>query len=211
MTIDANIDWQQLYRCRQSVADQFGDIWSVPVARRYHQVLAKHGRGGIRLLEVGAGDRALKDKMQGYWGDFSYRSCDIDPTYQHDFDDIEAVEGDFELICAFELIEHLTLPAAGRMAERMHELLVPGGVVVLTTPNIFYPPAFMRDATHITPFCYDELGGLLKLAGFEVREIRRLHHDSLVKKFARRILLYPWFRGMGIDFAKQIIVVAEKA
>ncbi|MFT7222461.1 MAG: putative N-acyltransferase, partial [Candidatus Azotimanducaceae bacterium] len=38
----------------------------------------------------------------------------------------------------------------------------------------------------------------------------RLYHDSVFKKLIRRYLMYPVFRTIGIDFARQIIVVAEK-
>jgi len=46
--------------------------------------------------------------------------------------------------------------------------------------------------------------------GFNVTHIYRLYNDSLLKKFVKRILFYSLFRVLGIDFAKQIIVVAEK-
>ena len=114
------------------------------------------------------------------------------------------------MVCAFELIEHVTLEDAQHMVTRMFDLTKPGGCIVLTTPNIYYPPGFLRDATHITPFCYDELGGLLRLAGYEVTAIFRLYHDSLIKKFVKRILAYPLYRLLGIDFARQIIIVARK-
>lgn len=207
----AAIDWQKLYRNRQQTADRFGDIWDLPVASRYHRVVAAEGKAGVSLLEVGAGDRSFQQKMQGYWGDLDYRSCDIDSTYPHDFSHIDDVTGSFDIICSFEMIEHLTLVDAHHMVCRMFELVKPGGLVALTTPNIYYPPGFLRDATHITPFCYDELGGLLTLAGFRVKSIHRLYHDSLVKKLFKRFLFYPLYRLMGIDYAKQIIIVAEKS
>lgn len=205
-----SIDWQRLYRERQAIADRFGDIWQVPVRKRYHQVLATTGRTGIDLLEVGAGDRGLSGKMQGYWGDYQYRSCDIDDTFEHDFVSVDEVEGEFDVICAFEMIEHVTLEEAHRIISRLYQHVRPGGALVLTTPNIFYPPVYMRDATHVTPFCYDELGGLVSLCGFNVDSIYRLYHDSVIKKLLRRFLFYPLFRLLGIDFAKQIIVVARK-
>lgn len=205
-----SLDWQQLYSHRKTIEKTFGDIWDLPVASRYHRVVAGEGKRGVRLLEVGAGDRSFKAKMEGYWGELEYHSCDIDPTYPHDFNHIDDVSGEYDLICAFEMIEHVTLEDAAHVVTRMFELLKPGGTVALTTPNIYYPPAFMRDVTHITPFCYDELGALLSLAGFEVTSIHRLYHDSLMKKLLRRYLMYPVFRAIGIDFAKQIIVVARK-
>jgi hypothetical protein len=85
-----------------------------------------------------------------------------------------------------------------------------GGAIALTTPNVYYPPAFLRDATHRTPFCYDELGGLLQLSGFEVTHVYRLHQDALIKRFAKRYLFYPLYRLLGIDFAHGIMVVAQK-
>ncbi len=205
-----SIDWQKLYQCRYDIATRFGDIWSVPIRKRYHQVVSDVGGQGTSLLEIGAGDRAFKTKMAGYWGEFDYVSCDIDPTYDHNFQHIDQVTGQFDVICAFELIEHLSLEEAVHMVEQMFSVTRSGGHVALTTPNIFYPPAFMRDATHRTAFCYDELGGLLELAGFRVTAIYRLYHDSLIKKLLRRVVFYPLFRLIGIDFAKQIIVIAEK-
>ena len=205
----AKIDWQQLYRHRQLIGEQFGDLWQLPVRKRYHQVLSAYGSSGVSLLEVGAGNRGLADRMQDYWGQFDYQSCDIDRTYEHDYLSVDEVEGKYDVICAFELIEHLPLQEAAYMLSKLRKHLKPGGRLVLTTPNIFYPPAFMRDASHVTPFCYDELGGLLTMAGFRVQSIYRLYHDALLKKFVRRVLMYPIFRILGIDFAKQVAVVAE--
>jgi len=72
------------------------------------------------------------------------------------------------------------------------------------------PPAFMRDVTHCNAWCYDELGGFLELAGLKVITIHRLYHDSIIKRLVRRYLFYPVFRIMNFDYARQIIVVAQK-
>lgn len=192
------------------IASRFGDIWKIPIARRYYDVLRKLGGESVTVLEIGAGDRRLKKKMAGYWGEFDYRSCDIDTRHEHDFSEIDSVTGEFDLICAFEMIEHLTLEEARHLLGKCFALNVPGGQIALTTPNIYYPPDFLRDATHRTPFCYDELGGLLQLCGYETTAIYRLYHDSVIKKFIKRVLMYPIFRVLGIDFAHQIMVVAKK-
>jgi len=208
--VGQNIDWSLLYGKRKAIAKKFGDIWHLPIRKRYHTVLLPLGGKGTRVLEVGAGDRSLKNLLTRNWGEISYYSCDIDKNNPHDFNDIRHVTGEYEIICAFELIEHLELKEAGFFLKKCFQLLAPGGKIALTTPNIYYPPGFLRDATHLTPWCYDELGGMLSLAGFRVIHIYRLYHDSLLKKFVKRILFYSLFRVLGIDFTKQIIVVAEK-
>ena len=204
------IDWQQLYKHRKAAEKTFGAIWDVPIKKRYHTVLADEGGPGVSLLEVGAGDRALSTTMQKYWGKFEYKSCDIDPSFDHDFSHSREIEGEYDLIAIFEMIEHVSLEDAAELLTDCFEHLTHGGSIVLTTPNTFYPPAYLRDATHITPFCYDELAGVLSLCGFEIKAIYRLHHDAVLKKFLKRVVFYPLYRLLGIDFAHQIAVVATK-
>jgi hypothetical protein len=88
---------------------------------------------------------------------------------------------------------------------------VPGGRLVLSTPNTYYPPAYLRDVTHRTPLCYDELAGLVGAAGLEVERIARVYHDPVHRAFLRRYLFGWLFEMIGIDFARQIILVARKA
>ena len=204
-----DLDWSTLYLQRREVARKFGGIWSLPLAKRYHAVLAKLPAPRA-VLDLGAGDRSLKSRLSALWPQVEYRSCDIDPSGEHDFAGIDEVVGTYDLICVLEMIEHVSLDEAGRILERCHQLVEEGGMIALTTPNVYYPPAFLRDATHRTPFCYDELGGLLQLCGFEVTHVYRLHQDALAKKLAKRYVFYPLYRLLGIDFAHGIMVVAQK-
>lgn len=205
-----NIDWSNLYQHRKKISRQFGSVWKLPVEKRYHSVLKVLGKSGCKVLEIGAGDKKLRHRLKREWGNLQYFSCDLDSQFDHDFKSIAAIEGEYDLICAFELVEHLTLDDASAMLKKCFAHMSAGGKLMLTTPNIYYPPAYLRDATHITPFCYDELGGLVEKSGFTVTKICRLYHDALIKKLVKRILLYPLFRVMNIDFAKQIAVVAIK-
>ena len=131
------IDWQQLYKHRKAAEKAFGAIWDVPIKKRYHTVLAEVGQRDISLLEVGAGDRALATTMQKYWGEFEYKSCDIDPTFDHDFSHSKQIEGEFDLIAIFEMIEHVSLHDAADLLTDCFEHLKSGGSIVLTTPILF--------------------------------------------------------------------------
>ena len=162
------------------------------------------------VLEVGAGDRHLGTWLVDDARCASYESMDIDPTGHHDYRDLEAIERQYDCIFALEVIEHLSLDEIRPWLARLGELLRPGGRLVLSTPNTFYPPAYLRDATHRTPLCYDEFAGLVSSTGLEVTRIVRVYNDPLHRLLLRRYAFGWLFRMIGIDFARQIVLVAEK-
>ncbi|HEY9135964.1 MAG TPA: methyltransferase domain-containing protein [Pseudomonadales bacterium] len=203
------LDWSLMYENRRATQRTFGDIWDLPIQKRHHKVIALHGKPGLSWLEIGAGDRRLKQELETQWPLKSYKSFDIDQRHPHDFFSLHDIEGKYDRICMFEMIEHITIEHAKDVLSKCRESLVPGGKLLITTPNIYYPPGFLRDASHITPWAYDELGGLVRSADFEVIAIYRLYNDAFLRKIAHRYLLAPLHRFMGIDFSKQIMLVAE--
>ena len=62
---------------------------------------------------------------------------------------------------------------------------------------------------HRTPLSYDELGGLVDMSGFRVERIVRIYNDPLPRYLARRYLFGWLFRLLGIDFSRQIVLVAQ--
>lgn len=159
---------------------------------------------------MGAGSRGLQRRISDWWPRSSYKSYDIDTNTKQDYYKLEDIEGQYEMICMFEVVEHVRPEVAKEMLDKCFEVLAPGGLLFITTPNIYYPPNYLRDATHITPWCYDELGALALMTGFELQKMYRLYSDSFFGKLTHRILFYPIHRAMGIDFAKQIIMVSKK-
>jgi len=110
----------------------------------------------------------------------------------------------------FEVIEHLGLEEGREMVAKIYKILNPGGRVILTTPNIHTPGQYWKDATHLTPYHYEELGGLFLSQYFEIVEICRIFRKSAFKFFLKVILLPFLFRFLGIDFSESIILVARK-
>jgi hypothetical protein len=97
------------------------------------------------------------------------------------------------------------------MVEKIHGILNPGGRVIVTTPNVCTPGQYWKDASHRTPFHYEELGALFLGQRFELAELRRLVREPLIGYFLKAYLLQPLFRFLGIDFSKSILLVARKA
>ncbi len=205
---DSAFSWRQLYDQRRAIQQRFGKIWDLPIAKRYSSVLFDCGRDGMQVLEVGAGTRGLEQRLRKVWPGVVYQSLDIDRSAAHDFYRWEDVDVQYDLVCMFDVIEHVRPDVAVRLLSNCRGVLKPGGVLLATTPNIYHPPTFLRDATHITPWCYDELGAIASLSGFQVQRLLRLYSDSLLGRLIHRVVLYPVHRGLGIDFATHVMLVA---
>ena len=206
---ETNIPWSQLYEARREIQNRYKEIWDVPIAKRYSKVLFDLGGDGVSVLEIGAGTKGLAQKIAQEWPGATYKSLDIDRTQEHDFYSLDEVTGKYDFVCMFDVIEHLRPADAYETLSRCRDFLKPGGRLCASTPNTFHPPTFLRDATHITPWCYDELGALAMMSGFKVDELYRLYSDKLAGKLVHKVLLYPVHKAMDMDFAKQIIVVAS--
>ena len=202
------IDWSFLYQNRKDVQKRFGKIWDLPLRKRHHQIIEEYVGDNLCWLEIGAGSRNLKEEIEKGGNDVSYKSYDIDSRNFHDFYELEHITGEYDRICMFEIIEHVSLQEAGRILNVCHRVLKKGGKIIISTPNVYYPPAFLRDVTHITPWAYDELGGFLQMNGFQVENIFRMYHDAFIRRIVTRSIMHPLHKLMGIDYSKQIILVA---
>ena len=202
--------WSEQYKLRREAAARFGRIFDLPIVRRVRDVLLSCVRDDARVLEVGAGDRRMGALVKNARANVDYRSIDIDPRGEHDYRNLDEIERTFTCVFAFEVIEHLAIDEIPAWLKRLAELLEPGGRLVLSTPNTYYPPAYLRDVTHRTPLCYDELAALVAAAGLNVSSIVRVYHDPVHRRLLRRYLFGWLFWMIGIDFARQIVLVAEK-
>jgi hypothetical protein len=203
-------EWSKLFQYRDRIHRQYREIWDVPLIKRRSEVLKSAIKDGDRLLDVGAGMKGVKEELAKLGIQVSYRSMDIDRHNEHDYYDLDDIRETFDAITLFEVIEHLSLADGLTLLRRLNELTTEGGVIVLSTPNIFNPSRFMRDSTHKTFYAYDELCGLLNLAGYGIRGLYRSYNDAFHRYIMKVYLCRPLFKLLSIDFAYSIFAVAEK-
>lgn len=204
------ISWSKLFDHRDEVHRKYRDIWDLKILRKRFPLILKSIRDGEKILDIGASDRRLEKRLKRHYPKLIYKSMDIDREQFHDFYNLGDVQETFDVILLFDVIEHLTLDEGDRLVGRIHDLLREGGQLILMTPNIFNPSRFWRDATHKVAYCYDELGGLLLARGFRIKAMYRTYNDVFHRYFFRLYVMGPLHRYLGIDFAKSILVTAEK-
>ena len=202
--------WSEQFQLREKVHRRYPDLWRLRIVRKRLPFLLRYLKDGESVLEVGAFNRDLGEKMKRYFPRTLYRSMDIDPAYPHDYSSFEEIGEKFDMVLLFEVIEHLGLEEGRAMVKKVHHVLKPGGRVVLTTPNVFTPGRYWTDATHLTPYHYEELGGLLLGEEFELVEICRLFNASFLEYVVKVYLFSALFSFLGIDYTKSILVVAQK-
>ena len=208
--MDEGISWSHLFEFRDQIHRTYPEIWDLKILRKRFPLMVKTIQDGEKILDIGASNRNLEQGLRRHFPRLIYKSMDIDREQFHDFYTLEEIQESFNAIFLFEVIEHLSLGEGVRLLKRVYDLLDQEGRLILTTPNIFNPSRFWRDATHQVAYCYDELGGLLLAQGFQIKAMYRTYSDAYHRYLFRLYVMAPLHRYLGIDFAKSILVVAEK-
>lgn len=204
------IQWSRLYECRKAVNRRYRSVWRLPLAKRPSRVALAAVEDGWRVLEVGAADRRLARRLRTVHPGVTYESMDVDRSRPHDYYSMAEVAGPYDAAILFEVIEHLTVADGRDLLVSIREVLRPGGVVIVSTPNVYNPSRFWRDATHETGYAYDELGGLLTMTGFALKRLVRTHNDPVHRLLLRRYVFGWLFRLLNLDYADSIVAVAER-
>ncbi|MGZ3535746.1 MAG: class I SAM-dependent methyltransferase [Thermodesulfobacteriota bacterium] len=208
--MNKEISWSKLFDYRDQIHVRYREIWDLKILRKRFPLMVKNIRNGEKILDIGASNRNLEERLKRHYPNLIYKSMDVDRKQSHDFYSIEEIRETFDVVFLFEVIEHLELEEGVQLLKRSYDLLNEGGRLILTTPNVFNPSRFWRDATHRVAYCYDELGGLLLAQGFSITAMYRTYNDVFHRYCFRVYGMAPVHRYLGIDFAKSILIVAEK-
>ncbi|MFN3244564.1 MAG: methyltransferase domain-containing protein [Planctomycetota bacterium] len=135
------------------------------------QFLREHGYSDLHGVEIDAQLHAHASRRLG---------SDADLALGDAIEHLRARVGGYDLITAWDLLEHFPLGEALDFAKAVRGALRPGGVAVFRTPNMANVLGIYSrcmDLTHQVGFTEQSAGQLLRLAGFE-------HHELLVPDFS---------------------------
>lgn len=101
---------------------------------------------------------------------------------------LSAHAGEYDLVCAFDFIEHLTVDEAMEICDLVNQALEPGGCFVLRTPNassLLADYGWHSDLTHMTQYTEYSLLQLLDAAGFEDHHVLATRRPRIGPSFLR--------------------------
>lgn len=195
------------------------------IVRQYAEVA---GAPPLDVLEVGGGQHALLAKA--LWNDravvadipgkhFDYlKSQGVETAAWNLVSNDQPFENRFDAILFSEVIEHLPIPGHV-VLERLRKALRPGGILVLSTPNLYrlrnvvymalginmfdhFTMPTDHGLGHVLEYSEDHLRWQLETAGFQNLQIklRQFHHtptklrDRVLSVVGYPLFLYPRFR-----------------
>jgi len=202
--------WSELTRGRQKAVETLPNILNLPIVRDRIVVLKDLVRDGDRLLDIGASDHTLERQLKEAGLNVKYVSLDVDRNFEQDYYTLDEIEGSFDVITSFEVIEHISPAEIMNIFKKAQRHLKKGGPFIISTPNVCHPVLFWRDCTHITPVRYDEVYGFFHALGFVDINIYRGGKTKWKDRFWA-FVYRPLLKLLRLDYIRHIIVTGKKA
>jgi hypothetical protein len=189
--------------------------WNTPGLSEIERIYFETVKMSPSLLDVGAGDLSIarKFKSAGYSGE--YHTLDPGEEYTHTYKDLADVRRKYYAILCMDVIEHMPLQQGLRMLIKLVDLLEPGGVVVVQTPNarcIRYPASW--DMTHLHCYNAHDLWAYMTGLGLMVNGFRivfGLERPSIGDKIRGLAGAFIATRLLGCDYADNIAMIGRKS
>ena len=202
--------WSEFYGHRKEIRKIYPSVYKLALKKKLLDVVTAELRGKEKILDVGASTRRLGERIKKKHSAVTYKTMDIDRAKEHDYYGLDEIKEKFDVIVLSEVIEHISFQEGIDLLKRLNTLLLPGGRLIVSVPNIHHPNAYLRDSDHKTPYSYEVLGAALINAGLKVKRLYRIYNDQFVRRFIRLYLMSWLHRYLDVDFAKHVAAVAEK-
>jgi hypothetical protein len=206
------------YWCRKKLMKQIPAFprrhwWPTEGLSQGDQICFDAVRNAAHILDFGAGDLRIQRKFvaAGYAGE--YHTLDIGNEFPYTFSDLDQVEHSYEAILCLDVIEHLALEAGLGLMERLAQLLSPGGVLIIQTPNaVCIRNPWGWDMTHIQCYNVADLWACLTSMGLETHGYRislRQQPGNPIAWLGYRLKI--WLTGLlGCDDCENILMIGRK-
>lgn len=137
-------------------------------------------------------------------------------------------DNSFEYIVFSEVFEHLRIDLPFTLSQ-LNRVLIPGGKLILTTPNVYSLPSIARFLTgrsiadpllefsklrslghmgHVREYSAKEVGRCLEASGFAINSTTYRYHKNNWSK--KKTLLSLAYRAVPSKFHREIVILAEK-
>ena len=206
------MDWNIKYKNKNNFRKKYKYVYSIPTIKSLEYVfnIVIKNRKISKILEIGSGSHSRKNFFLSKNPNIIYKTMDIDKTTQQDYYNLNDIEEKFDIIIGLEVIEHIKREDFDFFCNKLYSLTKNGGSLILTTPNIFHPTRYFFDYTHCIPLCYDELASVFMTVGYKSIIPFRFYSDSTLRRLARQYIFSWLYRLLEIDYAKSIVIVANK-
>lgn len=131
--------WSVFYARRRQVRSAHPSVYRLRVRKKLLDVIKDELSKGASVLDVGAHNKDLVQRVSKRYSDVICKTMDLDREMEHDYYSLDEVDREFDLIVLAEVIEHLELGDGIDLLKKLRHLLLPGGRIVVSTPNTFHP------------------------------------------------------------------------
>ncbi len=160
------MDYAKWHDFSGDIFKRFGIFSDLKMVDNPYEYAAQYISACQKVLDLGAGAKIAKSIVHG-----EYRSLDSDPTHGHDYSHIDQIEESFDGIIANQFFEHLTFEDGIAFFEKIANILLPEGVMIVTIPNICHPTSWHLNWDHKAFWGYWDIGVMMEINDVEIIDI----------------------------------------
>lgn len=203
-----NMDYAKWHEFSGNILKRFGIFKDLKMIDNPYEFASRYISDCQKVLDLGAGAKVSKGIVRGV-----YKSLDNDPTYDHDYSHIDPIRETFDGIIANQFFEHLTFEDGITCFEKVAKILMSGGIMCVTIPNILHPTSWHNNWDHKAYWGYWDIGAMMEMNGIEVINIvryRKRPHEIYELTEEERKMIELISKIFSMDYCRFVMVVGKK-